>query len=83
VRPSAFQPIKKEIGVRINDLLRRVNSLHSAFESARVHSVDIDDRVVDVYVQRLRKALSTGSERDPILTVRGTGYAFDEAFGKP
>jgi two-component system phosphate regulon response regulator PhoB len=46
-------------------------------------SVDIDDRAVDVYVGRLRKALSTGSERNPILTVRGTGYAFDEAFGKP
>ena len=45
-------------------------------------SVDIDDRAVDVYVGRLRKALSTGSERDPILTVRGTGYAFDETFGK-
>ena len=31
---------------------------------------------------RLRKALSRGRERDPIRTVRGTGYAFDETFGK-
>ena len=45
-------------------------------------SVHIDDRAVDVYVGRLRKALSTGPERDPILSVRGTGYAFDETFGK-
>jgi two-component system, OmpR family, phosphate regulon response regulator PhoB len=26
--------------------------------------------------------LSRGRERDPIRTVRGTGYAFDETFGK-
>ncbi len=35
-----------------------------------------------VHVGRLRKALSRGRERDPIRTVRGTGYAFDETFGK-
>jgi two-component system phosphate regulon response regulator PhoB len=46
-------------------------------------SVDIGDRAVDVYVGRLRKALSTGRERDPILSVRGAGYSFDENFGKP
>jgi two-component system, OmpR family, phosphate regulon response regulator PhoB len=44
--------------------------------------VEIDDRTVDVHVGRLRKALSKGSERDPIRTVRGAGYAFDETFGK-
>jgi DNA-binding response OmpR family regulator len=44
---------------------------------------EIDDRTVDVYVGRLRKALSKGRERDPIRTVRGVGYAFDERFGKP
>ena len=42
----------------------------------------IDERTVDVHVGRLRKALSRGRERDPIRTVRGTGYAFDETFGK-
>jgi two-component system phosphate regulon response regulator PhoB len=41
----------------------------------------IDERTVDVHVGRLRKSLSRGSERDPIRTVRGTGYAFDERFG--
>ena len=44
---------------------------------------EIDERTVDVHVGRLRKALSRGRERDPIRTVRGTGYAFDETFGKP
>ena len=46
-------------------------------------SVDVTDRAVDVYVGRLRKALSIGRERDPILSVRGAGYSFDETFGKP
>jgi two-component system phosphate regulon response regulator PhoB len=41
----------------------------------------IDERSVDVRVGRLRRALSKGRERDPIRTVRGVGYAFDEYFG--
>jgi two-component system, OmpR family, phosphate regulon response regulator PhoB len=41
---------------------------------------EIDDRTVDVHVGRLRKALSKGDEGDPIRTVRGAGYAFDETF---
>jgi two-component system phosphate regulon response regulator PhoB len=45
-------------------------------------SVEIDERTVDVHVGRLRKALSRGNERDPVRTVRGAGYAFDETFGK-
>ena len=45
-------------------------------------SADIDERTVDVHVGRLRKALSRGRERDPIRTVRGSGYAFDETFGR-
>ncbi len=46
------------------------------------NSVAIDDRTVDVHIGRLRKALSHGCERDPIRTVRSTGYSFDETFGK-
>ncbi|MGL5137318.1 MAG: phosphate regulon transcriptional regulator PhoB [Beijerinckiaceae bacterium] len=41
---------------------------------------EIDDRTVDVHVGRLRKAVSDGIEIDPIRTVRGAGYAFDETF---
>jgi two-component system, OmpR family, phosphate regulon response regulator PhoB len=40
----------------------------------------IDERTVDVHVGRLRKALSRGREADPIRTVRGSGYAFNERF---
>lgn len=42
----------------------------------------VDERTVDVHVGRLRKALSRGKEVDPIRTVRSTGYAFDERFGR-
>ncbi|HZT49517.1 MAG TPA: phosphate regulon transcriptional regulator PhoB [Hyphomicrobiaceae bacterium] len=38
----------------------------------------IDGRTVDVHVGRLRKALIRGSDTDPIRTVRGAGYAFEE-----
>ena len=45
-------------------------------------AAEIDERTVAVHVGRLRTALSRGRERDPIRTVRGAGYAFDETFGK-
>ena len=45
-------------------------------------AIDIDERTVDVHVGRLRKALSRGREADPLRTVRGAGYSFDETFGK-
>lgn len=40
----------------------------------------VDERTVDVHVGRLRKALNRDHERDPIRTVRGFGYSFDESF---
>jgi two-component system, OmpR family, phosphate regulon response regulator PhoB len=43
---------------------------------------EIDDRTVDVHVGRLRKAVTASKQADPIRTVRGAGYAFDETFGK-
>lgn len=43
--------------------------------------VYVDERTVDVHVGRLRKAINRGREKDPIRTVRGSGYAFDERFG--
>lgn len=45
-------------------------------------SSEIDERTVDVHVGRLRKALMIGKQRDPIRTVRGAGYAFDEKFAQ-
>ena len=44
--------------------------------------VYIDDRTVDVHVGRLRRAINRPRQPDPIRTVRGAGYAFDETFGR-
>jgi two-component system phosphate regulon response regulator PhoB len=43
---------------------------------------EIDERTVDVHVGRLRKILSRHDECDPIRTVRGAGYSFDETYTK-
>jgi two-component system phosphate regulon response regulator PhoB len=60
----------------------RVFSRAQLLDGVWGQAAEIDERTVDVHVGRLRKALSKGRERDPIRTVRGTGYAFDETFGK-
>ena len=59
----------------------RVFSRAQLLDSVWGLSVEIDERTVDVHVGRLRKALSRDGEPDPIRTVRGAGYAFDETFG--
>src|SRR5437868_11802626 len=42
----------------------------------------INERTADVHVGRLRMALNRVHETDPIRTVRGSGYALDDRFGK-
>lgn len=44
--------------------------------------VYIDERTVDVHIGRLRKTLTRGKESDPIRTVRGSGYSFNERFAE-
>ena len=44
--------------------------------------VYVDERTVDVHVGRLRKSITRSREIDPIRTVRGMGYSFDERFGR-
>ena len=43
--------------------------------------VDVDERTVDVEIGRIRGVLNRGADVDPIRTVRGAGYAFDEQYG--
>jgi two-component system, OmpR family, phosphate regulon response regulator PhoB len=43
---------------------------------------EIDERTVDVHVGRLRKALGVDDAINPIRTVRGAGYSFDETYGR-
>jgi two-component system phosphate regulon response regulator PhoB len=56
----------------------RVFSRGQLLDSVWGRDAFIDERTVDVHVGRLRKALGPG--RDPIRTVRGSGYSFDETF---
>ena len=60
----------------------RVFSRSQLLDSVWGQAAEIDERTVDVHVGRLRKALSRGRERDPIRTVRGAGYSFDETFAR-
>jgi two-component system, OmpR family, phosphate regulon response regulator PhoB len=59
----------------------RVFSRAQLLDAVWGQTARIDERSVDVRIGRLRRALSKGRERDPIRTVRGIGYAFDENFG--
>jgi two-component system, OmpR family, phosphate regulon response regulator PhoB len=60
----------------------RVYSRGQLLDTVWGHDAFVDERTVDVHVGRLRKSLSRGKEADPIRTVRSTGYAFDERFGR-
>ena len=60
----------------------RVFTRAQLLDSVWGDAAEIDERTVDVHVGRLRKAIVRGRERDPLRTVRGAGYAFDETFGK-
>lgn len=42
---------------------------------------DVGERTVDVHIGRLRKALTASGRRDPIRTVRGSGYALNDEIG--
>jgi two-component system, OmpR family, phosphate regulon response regulator PhoB len=58
----------------------RVFSRNQLLDGVWGRDVYIDERTVDVHVGRLRRALNRGGAPDPIRTVRGGGYAFDDRF---
>lgn len=58
----------------------RVYSREQLLDGVWGHDVYVDERTVDVHVGRLRKAINRGRSKDPIRTVRGAGYSFDEKF---
>jgi two-component system phosphate regulon response regulator PhoB len=60
----------------------RVFTREQLLDSVWGREAYIDERTVDVHVGRLRKALSRGRETDPIRTVRGSGYSFNERFAE-
>ena len=60
----------------------RVFSREHLLNAVWGHDVYIDERTVDVHVGRLRKAINIPRKPDPIRTVRGAGYSFDETFAR-
>jgi two-component system phosphate regulon response regulator PhoB len=58
----------------------RVYSRAQLLDAVWGREIYVDERTVDVHVGRLRKAITRGRESDPIRTVRGLGYSFDERF---
>ncbi len=60
----------------------RVYSRAQLLDQVWGRDIYVDERTVDVHIGRLRQSLNRGRAADPIRTVRGMGYAFDERFGR-
>jgi len=58
----------------------RVFSRAQLLDAVWGSDVYVEARTVDVHIGRLRKALNRPNEKDPIRTVRATGYSLDEQF---
>jgi DNA-binding winged helix-turn-helix (wHTH) protein len=86
VRISRGEPapiLKPGKGVEALQSPGRVFSREQLLDGVWGHDVYIDERTVDVHVGRLRRAINLEGKPDPIRTVRGAGYAFDETFTQP
>jgi two-component system phosphate regulon response regulator PhoB len=59
----------------------RVYSREQLLDRVWGQDVYVEIRTVDVHIGRLRKALNRAADRDPIRTVRSSGYALDETYG--
>jgi two-component system phosphate regulon response regulator PhoB len=55
----------------------RVFSRGQLLDAVWGHANYVDERTVDVHIGRLRRAINRGRERDPIRTVRGSGYSLE------
>lgn len=60
----------------------RVFSREQLLDNVWGQEVYIDERTVDVHIGRLRKAIAQPGQQDPIRTVRGAGYSFDETYAR-
>lgn len=58
----------------------RVYSREQLLDRVWGQDIHVETRTVDVHVGRLRKALNRRGDRDPIRTVRSSGYALDETY---
>jgi two-component system phosphate regulon response regulator PhoB len=58
----------------------RVFSREQLLDRVWGQDVYVEIRTVDVHIGRLRRALNRRGDRDPIRTVRSSGYALDETY---
>ncbi|MBV1704737.1 MAG: phosphate regulon transcriptional regulator PhoB [Hyphomicrobiales bacterium] len=75
-------PTEYRLLERLMERPGRVHSRAQLLDDLWGRDLEISERTVDVHVGRLRKALVRGREPDPIRTVRGAGYSFDETYGR-
>lgn len=81
-RPIDLGPTEYRLLEFLMERPGRVFSRAQLLDSVWGNESYIDERTVDVHVGRLRKALNRPKEADPIRTVRGSGYAIDDRFGR-
>ncbi len=58
----------------------RVFSREQLLDAVWGHNNYVDERTVDVHIGRLRRSITRGKEKDPIRTVRGSGYSLNDKF---
>ncbi|MGI9379398.1 MAG: phosphate regulon transcriptional regulator PhoB [Methyloligellaceae bacterium] len=75
--PVKLGPIEYRLLVTFMEKPKRVWSRESLLDRVWGQDTFIDPRTVDVHVGRLRKALRSNKDPDPIRTVRGAGYSLD------
>jgi two-component system phosphate regulon response regulator PhoB len=81
-RDSTLSPTEFRLLEYLMQSPGRVYSRSQLLDAVWGRDIYVDERTVDVHVGRLRKCLKRGREIDPIRTVRGMGYSFDERFGR-
>ncbi len=77
-RPVNLGPTEYRLLEQFMENIGRVQSRSQLLDGTWGRDAEVDERTVDVHVGRLRKAIVRGSETDPIRTVRGAGYVFDD-----
>ncbi|MBT5107251.1 MAG: phosphate regulon transcriptional regulator PhoB [Rhodospirillaceae bacterium] len=76
-RTLALSPTEFRLLQHFMERPGRVYSREQLLDMVWGHDVYVEPRTVDVHIRRLRSALNTAGERDPIRTVRAAGYALD------
>ncbi len=75
--PVRLGPVEYRLLVTFMERPGRVWSREQLLDRVWGRDINVETRTVDVHIGRLRKALAREHARDPIRTVRGSGYALD------